>query len=276
MSSATTGRVGSLTPEQETTLAQFKKEITEEGFFVPERHDDYCLLRFLRARKFDIAASKKMFIDCENWRVEFQVDDLVKNFEFTEGPEVQAVYPRFYHKTDKDGRPVYIEKVGQLDLKKLFAITDEERLTKNHVVSYEILLNQRFPACSAQAGHHIETSCTIIDLKGVSLLSFPQVAGMIKRTSTIAQNYYPEILGRMFIINAPMLFSSVWRLITPFLDEVTVSKIFILGSGYKSKLLEYIDAENLPAFLNGQCKCEGGCELSDAGPWKTGQEKLKA
>ena len=34
--------------------------------------------RFLRARKFDIVKAKEMLLDCEKWRIEFGVDDIVK------------------------------------------------------------------------------------------------------------------------------------------------------------------------------------------------------
>ncbi|WWD17553.1 hypothetical protein CI109_101994 [Kwoniella shandongensis] len=74
-------------------------------------------------------------------------------------------------------------------------------------------------------------------------------------------------MGHMFIINAPYLFSTVWSLIKPWLDEATVRKIHILGKGYKTELLQYIPQENLPSDLGGTCNCKGGCSLSDAGPW---------
>lgn len=56
----------------------------------------------------------------------------------------------------------------------------------------------------------------------------------------------------MFIINAPMLFSGVWAIVKPWLDDKTKAKIKILGSGYKKTLLEYVDEENLPDFLGGK------------------------
>jgi hypothetical protein len=62
----------------------------------------------------------------------------------------------------------------------------------------------------------------------------------------------------------------VWSLIRPLLDEVTVNKINILGSNYKEKLLESIDTESLPANLGGSCRCPGGCEAADIGPWNDG------
>ena len=43
----------------------------------------------------------RRFIDCEKWRREFGVDDIVKNFVYVEKPKVFEYYPQFYHKTDK-------------------------------------------------------------------------------------------------------------------------------------------------------------------------------
>ncbi|KAI1313850.1 cytosolic factor, phosphatidylinositol/phosphatidylcholine transfer protein [Mortierella claussenii] len=264
------GRLGNLTPEQEQALVEFRDLIKEKGLFVPERHDDHLLLRFLRARKFHIAHTYKMFADCEAWRKELGVDSLKDTFVFEEEDAVRSCYPRYYHNVDKKGRPIYIEHVGMIDIKTLFKITDEDRMTKQHVLSYEKLITDRMPACSRRAGHHIEQCCTILDLKGVSLRQFANAFGFIKRTSAIAQNYYPEMMGKMYVINAPMMFTSVWGMVKPLLDEVTVKKIVILGSNYQSTLLEDIDAENIPKAIGGTCVCpgEGGCQKGEPGPWK--------
>lgn len=45
----------------------------------------------------------------------------------------------------------------------------------------------------------------------------------------------------MFIVNAPMLFSGIWAVIKPWLDEKTKAKITIIGSGYKEKLAEFVN-----------------------------------
>lgn len=94
--------------------------------------------------------------------------------------------------------------------------------------------------------------------------------------SSVGQDRYPETMGKFYIINAPWAFSAVWSMIKPWLDEVTVSKIDILGTSYKDKLLAQIPAENLPQEFGGSCNCPGGCSLSDAGPWnpKAGETKV--
>lgn len=133
------------------------------------------------------------------------------------------------------------------------------------------MADPRLPACSRKAGHLLETSCTIMDAKGVGLTSVSSVYSYLQRASGVSQDNYPERLGRMYIINAPWGFSGVWSVVKKFLDPVTVEKIHILGSGYKSELLQQIPAENLPATVGGSCKCPGGCELSDQGPWRDPQ-----
>ena len=68
----------------------------------------------------DLSTDKRWnrFIESEKWRSSFGggLDNLVPNFDYKEKPQVFAYYPQYYHKTDKDGRPVYIEQLGKIDL----------------------------------------------------------------------------------------------------------------------------------------------------------------
>jgi hypothetical protein len=49
----------------------------------------------------------------------------------------------------------------------------------------------------------------------------PKVKKFIELTSNIGKEYYPECLGIMFIINAPLLFTGIWAGLKHFLDENT-------------------------------------------------------
>lgn len=120
------------------------------------------------------------------------MDEIVKDFVYVEKPKVFEYYPQYYHKNDKDGRPVYIEQLGKIDLTAMLKITTEERMLQNLVLEYERLADPRLPACTRKAGKLLETCCTIMDLKGVGVTSIPQVYGFLKKVSAISQNYYPE------------------------------------------------------------------------------------
>lgn len=144
-------------------------------------------------------------------------------------------------------------------------------MLQNLVVEYEKVSDPRLPACSRKAGQLLETCCTIMDLKGVGISRAGQVYGYVQKASGISQNYYPERLGKLYIINAPWGFSTVFSVVKGFLDPVTVNKIHVLGGSYQKELLAQIPAENLPKHFGGHCECGGGCEMSDAGPWKDPQ-----
>lgn len=194
---------------------------------------------------------------------------LLRSFSFPEKEQVNQYYPQYYHKTDIEGRPVYIEELGQLDVKRLYTITTQERLLQRLVWEYEKSLTYRLPACSQSTGHPVETFCTIMNLYNVSLTSFYKVKDYVMAAASVGQNRYPETMGKFYIINAPWAFSAVWSVIKPWLDEVTVKKIVILGGSYQDELIKQIGKENLPKELGGSCECrgKGGCRMSDAGPW---------
>jgi hypothetical protein len=171
----------------------------------------------------------------------------------------------------QDGRPVYIEHYGKIDLNAMYKITTADRMLQNLVVEYEKVSDPRLPACSRKAGKLLETCCTIMDMKGVGVSRIPSVYGYVKQASAISQDHYPERLGKLYIINAPWGFSGAFNFVKGFLDPVTVAKIHVLGGGYEKELLAQIPAENLPKSLGGTCECAGGCEHSDDGPWKDPQ-----
>ena len=101
------------------------------------------------------------------------------------------------------------------------------------------MLTTIFDACTEHrrkmTGEDVRVSqtITILDLKDVKLGSASKAYNFVKPASEMAQDNYPEILGNMFIVNAPFLFTGIWAIVKAWIDEKTKEKIKILGGSYK-------------------------------------------
>ncbi|KAJ3064260.1 cytosolic factor, phosphatidylinositol/phosphatidylcholine transfer protein [Podochytrium sp. JEL0797] len=251
-----------------TLLGEFKTSLGSA--YDPPLHPDALLLRFLKARNNDLHKALKMFLAWQEWHKATKVEEIVQSFSFPEHDALSRIYPRFYHKTDKQGRPIHINQHHCLDATQLFNTTTADRIVTHAIREAEKMERYRLPACSLAAGHPIEQVTLILDCKGYPFFQFQRIQPIITKITQISSDYHPETLGTVFIINAPFGFSTFWWCLSSLIAPETAAKFQILGSDYAAKLLEHIEARNLPAFYGGTCECVGGCESSDCGPWNDG------
>lgn len=254
-----------------TAVAEFREALIARDL-LPARHDDFHKMkRFLKARGFNVEKAVTMWSDMLKWRSDFGADSILEDFVFTEREEVLYYYPHGYHGVDKEGRPIYIEILGKIDMNNVMSVTTIDRFLKYHVQQLERLFSEKFPASSLKAGKHIDTVVTILDVRGVNWMKVRKLASdVVLRINKIDSDNYPEILHKLFIINASSSFRILWNALKGFIDSRTSEKIEVLGDSYESTLFEYINKSELPDFLGGDCSCssEGGCIRSNKGPWK--------
>ncbi|KAM9769797.1 SEC14-like protein 1 isoform 1-T1 [Menidia menidia] len=247
--------LGDLTPLQESCLIRLRKWLqeTHKGKIPKDEH----ILRFLRARDFNIDRAREILCQSLTWRKQHQVDYLLETWN---SPQVlQDFYTGGWHHHDRDGRPLYILRLGQMDTKGLVRALGEESLLR-HVLSINEEGLRRCEENTKVFGRPISCWTCLVDLEGLNMrhLWRPGVKALLRIIEVVEANY-PETLGRLLILRAPRVFPVLWTLVSPFIDENTRKKFLIYaGNDYQGPggLVDYIDKEIIPDFLGGECLCE--------------------
>ncbi|XP_065818728.1 SEC14-like protein 1 isoform X1 [Labrus bergylta] len=247
--------LGDLTPLQESCLIRLRKWLqeTHKGKIPKDEH----ILRFLRARDFNMEKGREILCQSLTWRKQHQVDYLLETWS---SPQVlQDFYTGGWHHHDRDGRPLYILRLGQMDTKGLVRALGEESLLR-HVLSINEEGLRRCEENTKVFGRPISCWTCLVDLEGLNMrhLWRPGVKALLRIIEVVEANY-PETLGRLLILRAPRVFPVLWTLVSPFIDENTRKKFLIYaGNDYQGPggLVDYIDKEIIPDFLGGECMCE--------------------
>lgn len=97
--------------------------------------------------------------------------------------------------------------------------------------------------------YFIENWIMIIDCDEMGVMSFP--VKFLTRLLKIMQLHHAACLHRLYLVNTPFSFSSVWSMAKPFIPPDTQTKILILGSSERTKLLVDIDKDQLLSIYGG-------------------------
>ncbi|XP_031749907.1 SEC14-like protein 1 isoform X2 [Xenopus tropicalis] len=247
--------LGDLTPLQESCLIRLRQWLqeTHKGKIPKDEH----ILRFLRARDFNIDKAREILCQSLTWRKQHHVDYLLSTWD---PPQVlHDYYAGGWHHHDRDGRPLYVLRLGQMDTKGLVRALGEESLLR-HVLSINEEGLRRCEENTNIFGRPISSWTCLVDLEGLNMrhLWRPGVKALLRIIEVVEANY-PETLGRLLILRAPRVFPVLWTLVSPFIDENTRKKFLIYaGNDYQGPggLIDYIDKEVIPDFLGGECMCE--------------------
>ncbi|XP_053135459.1 SEC14-like protein 2 [Hemicordylus capensis] len=241
------GHVGDLSAKQEAALAKFRENIQDILPVLPDQ-DDYYILKWLRARCFDLQKSEAMI----RKNVEFRKHMGADSIKQWQAPEIVEKYLSGGNcGFDRDGAPIWYEIIGPLDAKGILFSASKQDLLKKKFQECERIRD----LCDEQTkklGRKIETTTMIYDFEGLGLkhLWKPAVEAYIELLTMFEDNY-PESLKRVFIIKAPRLFPVAYNLVKHFLSEDTRNKIIILGGNWKEVLQKHIDPKEIPVEYGG-------------------------
>lgn len=172
--------------------------------YVLADHPDAAVLRFMRARKWDVKAAMTMFVSALNWRGERDID----NQTIHKGESVGLQDSRtadengfmnqyrsgksFVRGVDKENRPCYVVRVKLHDPKAQSGESMESYVLHN-IESIKMMLT--FPN---------DKACLIFDLTGFGLKNMD--FHVVKFLVTVFEARYPETLGLVLVHKAPFVF----------------------------------------------------------------------
>lgn len=239
--------ISQLSKQQAMKLQQFRGALRD---VLQPHNDDDDLLRWLRARNFDLKKSEAMFRKNLLWRQEIGADMILE--DYTDPEVIQKYYTGGSIGFDKTGCPIWYDPIGNIDMQGLLRSAKRSAMVKNKVGMME-RMNKLFKECSKKNGKKINQLICIMDLKnlGRKHLWKPGIDVFVEMICMF-EDHYPETLKQCFIINAASVFPILFNITKPFLSSETKKKIHILGVNYLLTLLEYIDADQLIAHYGGK------------------------
>ncbi|KAH7865139.1 hypothetical protein Vadar_002765 [Vaccinium darrowii] len=198
--------------------------------------DDYMIRRFLRARDRDIEKASAMVLKYLKWKRTFMPTGSISASEIATDLEQKKV---FTQGLDITGRPIMVAFAGRHFPRK----GGLEEFKRFVVFSID-------KVCSRMPEGQ-EKFAFIGDLEGWGYAN-SDIHGLVGAL-TILQDYYPERLGKLFLIHVPYIFMALWKVVYPFIDNNTKKKIvFVDNKKLKSTLLEDIDESQLPEIYGGK------------------------
>lgn len=217
---------------------------------VHQGYRNETLMRFLKARDMNVGKAHKMLLDCLQWRIESEIDNIlakpiIPNDLYRAVRDSQLVGLSGY---SKEGHPVIAVGVGQSTF---------DKASVNYYVQSHIQMNEYrdrvvLPSATKKYGKYIGTCVKVLDMTGLRLSALNQIK-LLTVVSTIDDLNYPEKTDTYYIVNVPYIFSACWKVVKPLLQERTRRKIQVLQGSGKDELLKIMDYASLPHF----CRKEG-------------------
>ncbi|XP_077297895.1 SEC14-like protein 2 [Arctopsyche grandis] len=240
-----------LDDDQRFALMKFRRSVSD--VCNKTEHNDYFLLRWLRARSWNAEAAEKMLRDSMSWREKWAIETMLPSWE---PPEViKKHFPSGLAGFDKDGSPIIIVPFAGLDLWGLLHSVSKSDMIRMIIKVLEYYLKLALEQ-SEKNGPNARQLVCVMDMEGFSMRQYAwRPAGEL--VISLLQMYeanYPEILKMCHIVNTPKVFSLAFAIVKKFINEYTMSKIKIHKADPKKwqpVLLETIDPDQLPKHFGG-------------------------
>jgi len=203
------------------------------------------LLKFLRAREFDVEKAWQQLKSTLEWRRDFDMASL-KTEEFSDAfGKLGKVYGR-----DKTGHPVTWNYYADIDADAIF----KQFNGTDAFIRWRFQLMERaIEYINLEDPNAVETITQIHEYKGVSFFAVDgNVRTASKRIVQLFTDHYPEWLNVKLFLNIPTFLEVFYKLFSSLSSSRTRAKFRMLGpSNSKTELQALMDTDNLPKEYGG-------------------------
>ncbi|OJD22567.1 hypothetical protein ACJ73_06081 [Blastomyces percursus] len=191
-----------------------------------------CLLRYLRATKWDLTAAANRLRGTLTWRREYDLAKLTPDYISVENETGKQVILGY----DVNARPcLYLNPARQ-------NTTYSERQVQHLVFMVERVIDLMGP--------DQESLALLVNFSDTRSGQNATI-GQGRQVLSILQNHYPERLGRALVVNIPFLIHGFFKIITPFIDPLTRTKL-----KFNEDLRKHVPPTQLLKSLNGEVEFE--------------------
>ena len=235
----------SLTEDQLRVLDEFHQRLDSRSpplsDYAKEWIDDACLCRYLRARQWNINDAFEMISATITWREEVR-PDRIQHDDVNHAAATGDLY--LAPMKDKKGRLMVYMRPGK---------SPDSPLVRAQYVLYMAWLMET-AAKEVDTKHTAQEKMTwIVDFGNSKIQGgFEENIKLSRDVINVMQNHYPERLGMGFILNPPLPFYALWKILSAFVDPNTNRKIHFLRNKKSFHILQqYIAPDQLEAPYGG-------------------------
>ncbi|CAN0927383.1 PATL5 [Linum grandiflorum] len=254
-------------------LIDEKKTVSDEIYFcgvkleldTVDDRTDVILLKFLRAKDFEVQDAFEMLSRTILWRKKHGIDKLHLEDE-DEDEEYSKAFGRVFFMSGQnmEGHPVWCMVYRAFLDNELYHEAFSDKVKRRRFLKWKIMFVEKIMRKLDFRANGISSIVLVMDMKNFTSLEATAFKAF-KSTIQVLIDYYPEFLERQIMINMRLLDLTVMRIMSPFVPECKNGKIMFAGpSKSRDIVLRYVGEEQIPTRYEGLTKRDGEFEACDA------------
>lgn len=242
-------------------IEELRSRISDELQLYPDYDTEFSMLRWLMGWDYDIEtivpkakraiiALKALHLDEVHVETAEDVNAHVVSLN-----NVAPYFPGGLMSQDNDGNVVYMQALARTHPKSLARADCVSELFKLSIIETELAF-KLVRAAEKRSGRKMGVKI-IIDLEGFNMdLLYTPTLKIYMSLLSMMQVIFPDFARKIYVINPPMMMSTVFTLIKPTLSKQTAEKVVILNGNYQETIINDIGSSNVLPHWGGTKKAE--------------------